>query len=139
MLQQELTREDNLKIDTFVHNCQDGDIGVAVGTYNSMGEHIRHYALNGYPFQVACFYGHLHIAAWLHSLHPEVIPEHYNEAFYLACSAGHGKIARWLYSLGCIDIYREKCRAFNRAKINGHRNILAFYTSLDKRFIPLSN
>jgi hypothetical protein len=131
-----LTTEENEQIDLFVEMCKKGNIVDVLSVYTSMGKKIRHFATNGYPFEIACFYGHLHIATWLHSINPSTYLD-YNEAFCLACSGGHLVIVKWLYSLGCIDIYFETSRAFYKAKINKHLHILDYFVSLDNRFKPL--
>jgi hypothetical protein len=135
MLPPAMTREDNIKIDMFSEACRSGDFEKVIQIYSTMSRNIqRKYALNGFPFELACHSGNLRIVSWLHNHHMSARAPCYDEAFYLACSGGHLAVVKWLYSLGHIDIYHERCRAFHRARINRHTDVLRFFVSLDKRF-----
>lgn len=97
--------------------CEKGDLDNVKKVISEHNLNI-HYGENR-AFRIACFYGHLDVAKYLHSIGAD--PHDSDDfAFAMACRDGNIIMAKWLYSLGNTDIHTHDDYAFKYAWVNKH-------------------
>lgn len=74
-----------------------------------------------YGFRLACGYGHLELALWLHGLDGVDIHAYDDAPFWTACARGHLQVAKWLQGLGGVDVHTGNDVALEKACLGGHR------------------
>lgn len=107
---------------TLVKACEDNKIEVVKCLVNH-GADIRFETY--LPFRTSCFYGHIELVKYLHSLSPECISSYNNYAIELSCMNGHTEVVKYLISEGA-DVSINNYSSFRLACVNNRTEIVEY-------------
>ena len=112
----------------FIDLCKKGNI-IDVQEYY-INNKVNIHACNDDAFLWSCYYGHIKVAQWLHSLGGVNIHVKNDYVFRWSCINGHIKVAQWVHSLGGVNIHTNDDYAFQASCRNGHIKIVQWLHSL---------